>query len=366
MTTEAVAILVACDRLLGEIGRRDHVFGWLQAPATETTPWIAVDVYYPGNRLVVLCTERTPAEARLCSELIPAHGLRLLEIVAAQAPEDPTALNAMLARRIAELPAVQRPSGELPIRDRAPARPASLLPQPAVQLAPRPPVGESRAAATARGARFVASRQTTTRPRAQQPQAADEAARTKASSVEPADAARETAKPPKRLWSDQAPVQDAVAELGPIAAAAPRPVQATSARQPQARQPQARQPQARKPARRQSLSVPNLLAGLALIAMLFAELYFGVAGFALGAGHVLLAFAIALDCFARVLGTIAAERAGRSDWVWWCAIVGSPAVATFTIYGGEGERLPEPAPLAGLLALSACAAAALSVLTAVL
>jgi hypothetical protein len=110
------------------------------------------------------------------------------------------------------------------------------------------------------------------------------------------------------------------------------------------------------------LEAPGVLVGLALIAVLCAEMYLGVARLGLGRGHVVLAFGIALDCCARALGTLAAQRARRPDWVWACAILGSPAVAAFSVYGGEGEVPPEPAPLAGLVSLFACAAVALAVL----
>jgi hypothetical protein len=116
----------------------------------------------------------------------------------------------------------------------------------------------------------------------------------------------------------------------------------------------------------ESLRAPDLLVGVVLIPVLCLELYFGVARFALGGGHVLLAFGLALDCCARVLGTVAAHRAGKSDWMWSCALIGSPAVAMFALYGGDGEPPPEPGILAGLVSLCACAAVVVSVLAAVL
>jgi hypothetical protein len=70
-------------------------------------------------------------------------------------------------------------------------------------------------------------------------------------------------------------------------------------------------------------------------------------------GHLPLAFGLALDCVARALGTIAAARTDRQDWVWLCVLGGSPAVATFALFHPSGPVDLEPAPLAGLLGLLA-------------
>ncbi len=313
MTTEVSAILVTCDRLLAEIGRRDHMFGWLRLPAAEGMQWITVDSYYPGNRLVVLCGPRDSEEASLCSELIPAHGLRLLELDPAALPEDAVGRRAELERRIAELGPVTRPSGQLATRERPAVRAASLMPQPAARPVVRRPVGEARAAAAARGARFVASpllRSAPARPASRVP-----------SRPVPRPVTRERAAP---------------AHLPP-----PRTARPVRSRQGLPAQP---------------LPAPGLLVGLALIAILCLEMFLGVADLALSAGHVLLAFGIALDACARALGTIAAQRARRSDWVWGCAIIGSPAVLMFALYGSEEQVVAEPAPLAGLLSVLALGA----------
>src|SRR5580700_2316802 len=84
----APQLLDVCDRLLGERGRRRHLFGWLRTPDAEQ--WLPVDAYYPGNRLVVLCRDRADDGDgdgddgddgdRLIAARVPEHGLRLLRL----------------------------------------------------------------------------------------------------------------------------------------------------------------------------------------------------------------------------------------------------------------------------------------------
>jgi hypothetical protein len=62
-----------------------------------------------------------------------------------------------------------------------------------------------------------------------------------------------------------------------------------------------------------------------------------------------------------VLGTIAAEKAGRAEWVWSSIILGSPAVAGFTLFAREGRMTTEPGPIAGLIAVVALLAIGLAV-----
>ncbi len=91
-------------------------------------------------------------------------------------------------------------------------------------------------------------------------------------------------------------------------------------------------------------------------------MYLDVAKVALGAGQIVLAFGIAIDAVARTLGTVAARRAGATGWAWACAIVGSPVVMAFTLFQGDGPVATDPAPIAGLLSLFACAVIAVGVL----
>ena len=93
--------------------------------------------------------------------------------------------------------------------------------------------------------------------------------------------------------------------------------------------------------------------------VLSVELFVGVGEIALGGNHWLLAFGIALDVVARVLGLVAGERAGRLDWGLWSVIGGSPVVAGFTLFRQEGRMTTEPGPIAGLISVIAMTAVAL-------
>jgi len=97
----------------------------------------------------------------------------------------------------------------------------------------------------------------------------------------------------------------------------------------------------------------DLVLGVALLVIVFAEVYGLVVRAGLDQGRLLLAFGIALDTCARTLGTVAAGRSGSQGWAWACALGGSPVVAGFAIFQGDGPVRTEPAPLAGLIALLA-------------
>jgi hypothetical protein len=282
ITPAAADILVMCDRALGEIGRRSHLFSWLRPPGYGPEDWLSVDAYYPGNRLVVLWREKSAAHAQLYAELVPAHGLRLLALAPGDIPEDPEEAETELRRRIAELqlaprPAPPDPDQRAPARDTAMARVAASLAQ-----ATTPSAFEHRPPGAAR------------------------------------TAAGHTTRPPAARRSSE-PAQLKQAAVG-------------------------------------------LLLGVVLATALTLELYFGFARLALGGGHVLLAFGIAMDAVARTLGTVAAGRAGRPGRAWACALGGSVAVAPFALFGRDGPVSTDPAPLAGLLSVLALSAIALAVL----
>jgi hypothetical protein len=95
------------------------------------------------------------------------------------------------------------------------------------------------------------------------------------------------------------------------------------------------------------------MLGLTLIVVAFVEVFVGVTEFGLDKGHVVLAFALAMDACARTLGTIAAARAGEREWAWGCALGGSPLVAAFALCQDDGPVSVDPAPLAGLLSVLA-------------
>jgi hypothetical protein len=126
MTTaqlEVSAILDLCDRALGEQGRRRHLFTWLRAPGAGPEEWLPVDAYYPSHRLVVIWREQPSASDAVFAELVPAHGLQLLELSPAVLDSDPAS---SLGRLIGDLappparePARPKPAQQLP-SERAP------------------------------------------------------------------------------------------------------------------------------------------------------------------------------------------------------------------------------------------------------
>jgi hypothetical protein len=115
------------DRILAERGRRRHLFGWLKVPGGGSEDWLAVDAYYPGHRLVVVC-EGSSEHAAVFRELVPAHGLRLLEVGASELSGGREAARAMLERRLAELAPPRRPVASASASHSSPAaeqRPAA-------------------------------------------------------------------------------------------------------------------------------------------------------------------------------------------------------------------------------------------------
>ncbi len=115
-----------------------------------------------------------------------------------------------------------------------------------------------------------------------------------------------------------------------------------------------------------TLQPPSLLVGAALAAVVSIEVYLGVANVALAGGQLLFALGIVLDGCSRALGTLAAIKVGRLDWGWVCLLLGSPAVAAFTLFRHSGAVTVEPGPLAGLLSLLALALVALALLVSLL
>lgn len=96
-------ILDLTDRILSERGRRSHLFAWLRRPGGGPADWLAVDAYYPGNRLVVVCQDPAGPHRELFAELIPAHGLRLLELNPGELMGGREVTRRTLARRIEDL-----------------------------------------------------------------------------------------------------------------------------------------------------------------------------------------------------------------------------------------------------------------------
>jgi len=130
----APTILSMCDQLLGEVGRRHHMFTWLRAPTAETGDWLAVDSYYPRARLVVMCRSRPGQYDALYRELVPAHGLGLLTLDPAALGNDREAVRETLAAKFSDLE--QQPRGAARTA-RTAGRPAP--PSPARKTTPEPP-----------------------------------------------------------------------------------------------------------------------------------------------------------------------------------------------------------------------------------
>src|SRR6516165_4891558 len=95
---EESEILSLCDRVIGEPSRRRHLFAWLRAPGGGAQEWLPVDAYYPAHRLVVVWRDRDVRRDTTYSELVPAHGLRLLELTPDELGGDPAdAVRRMIA-----------------------------------------------------------------------------------------------------------------------------------------------------------------------------------------------------------------------------------------------------------------------------
>ena len=105
----AATILAMCDRVLGEVGRRRHMFAWLRVPGSASGEWLPVDAYYPRARLVVLCRDAPGPHDGLYREQVPAHGLGLLTLDPSRMGDDEAAVEATLAAKIFDLEHVPRP-----------------------------------------------------------------------------------------------------------------------------------------------------------------------------------------------------------------------------------------------------------------
>lgn len=108
----APTILAMCDRLLGEVGRRRHMFSWLRVPGSASEEWLPVDAYYPRSRLVVMCHDRPGPHDGLYREQVPAHGLGLLSLDPNLMGDDEAAVESALAARIFDLEHLSRAAPE--------------------------------------------------------------------------------------------------------------------------------------------------------------------------------------------------------------------------------------------------------------
>jgi hypothetical protein len=128
-------VLNLCDRMLGEPARRRHLFAWLRAPGAAADEWLPVDGYYPGNKLVVVFHSSPAGNAKIYSELVPAHGFKLLELTPDDL-DDPARAEATLRERINAL-------GVAPRRPRKSQPQQGAVARAVASLAPARPVAET-------------------------------------------------------------------------------------------------------------------------------------------------------------------------------------------------------------------------------
>lgn len=328
----ATSLVTICDRVLGEVGRRKHLFAWLRSPGSAPQDWLAVDAYYPANRLVVICGDRDSEHAAAVAELVRAHGLRLLRITSADLGAAHAEAHAVVRRLIEE-------AGPIPPRIAAP-RDA------------RAPDARAPRDARAGDARH------------------DGAVAWMASSFTPLSSPR-ALRPALRGQSRTAAAERAIRLVAARKLAARVAGSPASARIRRPIRPPGQRARARPTARPRVASAQlaagadaeavGLVVGLALVAVVVSELYLAVAAVTLAHGSVVLSFGLAIDACSRVLGTVAAGRALRQGWAWVCAFGGSPFVAIFSLSQRDEAVWVEPAPLAGLVALMAMAVIAIAV-----
>ena len=110
-------ILDLCDRIVGEIGRRSHMFGWLRA-ASDDERWLTVDAYYPSHRLVVTCRDATDADGALYAERAPPCRRLVADAAGRDRAERPRACVEREAERQQPVPAGDReaPDAEVDLR----------------------------------------------------------------------------------------------------------------------------------------------------------------------------------------------------------------------------------------------------------
>jgi hypothetical protein len=364
------------------------MFAWLRAPDAGAGDWLAVDSYYPRNRLVIMCRARSGPHDALYRELIPAHGLKFLALdprrLGADRDEVESALASMLFGRPATAAAATRrrrrppaPAPEPEPPARAAPRPdppppaAAPRPDPAAAAAPRPepePRAATRPEPPPRAAAPGSEREPTTPepmppPTEQMTVASEPIEATSEVAVTPVPAARPAARPATPTGPATRPVSPTGAATRP-ATPAGEAAQLRSAGETRAVRaewgPVYRQHTALIQGLLQMLGV---ILGLAMAVGLIGELYLGLIKVAFMEDRVVLAIAIVLDTCARPLGTVAAERAGNRIWAFLCALGGSPVVAIYTLLGPSGRVKAEPAPLASVLSVLACAGAVVALLT---
>jgi hypothetical protein len=328
------AILALCDKVLDEVGRRSHRFTWLRAPGAVADAWLPVEAYYPRHRLVVVCHAERTAYDHLFRQLVPEHGLRLLQFKPAELGGELAMAERVLRRMIARLPdpawpdaRAEEPRVRSPrsrpasAREREPAAQARERDRPA-QARDRERPGPERPATARTGARAASRRRTSRFPSLS---LGSLVTRRPRDPLESLRAARDQSLPGARVRAGRAGV-------------------ATAGHAPE-------------------IVAIGVAAGLALALLCGIELILGVIAVTLDSGRVILGLGIALDACARILGALDCERAGETGWAWAWAIVGSPTVVAIALgarssvaarsrvrQAGSGETGIEVAPLSILMA----------------
>jgi hypothetical protein len=132
-------ILSMCDDLLGEVGRRDHIFHWLRAPGEDIDEWLPVSAYYPRARLVVMCRSDPGPHDSIYREQVPAHGLGLLRLDPTALGPDQKAVREALAARIFDLEHMPRERARPKTRpERRPGRRERARPETGPESRPDP------------------------------------------------------------------------------------------------------------------------------------------------------------------------------------------------------------------------------------
>jgi hypothetical protein len=134
------AILSMCDELLGEVGRREHIFHWLRAPGADADEWLPVDAYYPRARLVIMCRSGSGPHDSIYRELIPAHRLGLMTLNPRALGPDRQAVRDAITARIFDLERMPHErSRRAPQPERRPEGPPAKHPDGRREKRPRSP-----------------------------------------------------------------------------------------------------------------------------------------------------------------------------------------------------------------------------------
>lgn len=369
-TLPPAVILAICDRLLGEVGRRRHVFGWLRPPGSTSEQWLPVDAYYPGKRVVIICQSSPSQYDDLYRSAIPQHGLRLLDISPPELGTDRVGVELALRRRIAGLAPSPRPQGSAPPRiSRMRAAPSEREQQPKpqrekpprrrAQREPKPPRAPRPRRSVGSLANVLASLAAPARhePRRSRRGTSQAEAALRASRFIAARREQMVYKP----LSLQAPAGRPMPAVTLPSGRPLRPGWAPPARPARTRPGRAQRTRSGAPADGSGQTVGAAVL-IVLAGILAAEVYLDVVEVAIGSGLVLLAFGITLDSCARALAAIGAARAGRIGWAWAYALGGTPVIAASPLLRRPAPVSVDPAPLGVLLSLLAAGVVTIALL----